>query len=105
MLEYKTTWYGSKLIVAPRYYPTTKVCSQCGFLVNKMPLSIREWQCKICQFLHVRDINAAINLQNLYIPGVLREFTLAEIPLMAEQATVYESRVVEARINEWYICP
>jgi putative transposase len=73
MLEYKTTWYGSKLIVAPRYYSSTKICSHCGFLADKMPLSIREWQCPCCQSCIDRDINAAVNLRNLYTgssPGI-----------------------------------
>ena len=73
MLEYKTTWYGSKLIVAPRYYPSSKLCSECGYLVNKMPLSIRDWCCQNCKSLHDRDINAAKNLRNFYTgssPGI-----------------------------------
>ena len=73
MLEYKTTWYGSKLIIAPRYYPSSKLCSHCGFLVNKMPLTIREWRCQRCNSHHDRDINAAKNLRNYYTgssPGI-----------------------------------
>jgi putative transposase len=73
MLEYKTKWYGSKLVVAPRYYPSSKKCSHCGFLVNKMPLSIRKWHCPSCSSQHDRDINAAKNLRNLYTgssPGI-----------------------------------
>lgn len=66
MLEYKTNWYGSKLVVAPRYYPSSKLCSNCGFLVEKMPLSIREWQCESCKSYHDRDINAANNLIKYY---------------------------------------
>jgi putative transposase len=66
MLEYKTKWYGSKLILAPRYYPSSKMCSECGFITNKMSLSIRNWQCQNCQCIHDRDINAAKNLRNLY---------------------------------------
>ncbi len=66
MLEYKTTWYGSKLIVAPRYYPSSKICSKCGFSINQIPLSVRHWCCPSCQSQHDRDINAAINLLNLY---------------------------------------
>ncbi len=73
MLEYKTEWYGSKLIIAPRYYPSSKICSRCHFKADKMPLSIRQWQCQHCQCLHDRDINAAKNLLNFYTgssPGI-----------------------------------
>lgn len=66
MLEYKTEWYGSKLILAPPYYPSSKTCSECDFVVDKMPLSIREWQCPHCQCFHDRDINASKNLRKLY---------------------------------------
>lgn len=66
MLEYKTEWYGSKLILAPRYYPSSKICSDCGFMIDKMSLSVREWQCQNCQCNHDRDINAAKNLRNFY---------------------------------------
>ena len=66
MLEYKTEWYGSKLIMAPHYYPSSKICSECSFIANKMSLSIRKWQCQNCQCVHDRDINAAKNLLNFY---------------------------------------
>src|SRR5215211_2592763 len=66
MLEYKTAWYGSKLVIAPRYYPSSKQCSSCGFLIKKMPLSIRNWDCQNCHSHHDRDINAAKNLLNFH---------------------------------------
>lgn len=62
MLEYKTKWYGSKLILAPRYYPSSKTCSECGHVVKEMPLAIRKWHCEKCQSIHDRDVNAAKNL-------------------------------------------
>jgi putative transposase len=62
MLEYKTKWYGSKLILAPRFYPSSKICSKCGNRLEELSLKIREWQCENCQTIHDRDVNAAINL-------------------------------------------
>ncbi|MFI0435491.1 MAG: RNA-guided endonuclease InsQ/TnpB family protein [Parachlamydiaceae bacterium] len=73
MLEYKTMWYGSKLVVAPRYYPSTKKCSHSDDLMNKMSLSLREWSCPKCEIHHDRDINASQNLVNYYTgssPGI-----------------------------------
>ena len=61
-LEYKTKWYGSTLVIAPRFYPSSKTCSTCGHLVAKLPLEIRKWQCIECQSIHDRDVNAAKNL-------------------------------------------
>jgi len=61
-LEYKTERYGSKLIVADRWYPSSKLCSSCGYRMDKLPLNIRSWTCPSCQEEHDRDINAAKNL-------------------------------------------
>ena len=65
MLEYKAPWYGSKIIKAPRYYPSTKTCSHCGYVRDSLPLHVRKWQCDQCQLEHDRDVNAAINLSKL----------------------------------------
>lgn len=65
MLEYKTMWYGSKLIRAPRFYPSSKLCSVCGNKVDTLELSVRRWQCRCCNTDHDRDLNAAMNLLKL----------------------------------------
>jgi putative transposase len=67
-LEYKTVWYGSKLVVADRWFPSSKLCSDCGYKLEKLPLSIREWGCPSCGVVHDRDTNAAINLERLMYP-------------------------------------
>ncbi|QYC39964.1 putative transposase [Nonomuraea coxensis DSM 45129] len=61
MLEYKTAWYGRTLVVADRWFPSSKLCSVCGTLRNDMPLSVREWVCA-CGAVHDRDVNAARNV-------------------------------------------
>jgi putative transposase len=61
MLEYKADWYGRDLIVVDRWFPSSKLCSACGRLTEKMPLNIREWTCP-CGAVHDRDLNAARNL-------------------------------------------
>ncbi len=65
MLEYKTKWYGSKLIVAPQFYPSSKICSICSEKLDELPLSVRQWQCEKCNSVHDRDLNAAMNLLKL----------------------------------------
>ena len=45
---YKTPWYGSRLVVAPRFYPSTKTCSVCGHVKAAMPLSERVFRCEAC---------------------------------------------------------
>ncbi|NES67169.1 MAG: IS200/IS605 family element transposase accessory protein TnpB, partial [Okeania sp. SIO2D1] len=69
-LEYKAEWYGRELIKIDRYFPSssfrgaalTKRCSNCGHVVEKLPLNIREWDCPECGSHHDRDINATINI-------------------------------------------
>ena len=61
MLEYKADWYGRNLVVVDRWFPSSKLCSACGRLVEKMPLNIREWTCP-CGAVHDRDLNAARNI-------------------------------------------
>jgi putative transposase len=62
-LTYKTVLYGSKLVVHDRFYPSSKACSRCGYIVEELPLSVREWNCPECGTEHDRDINAAKNLK------------------------------------------
>jgi putative transposase len=61
MLEYKCAWYGRNLVVVDRWFPSSKLCSACGTLQEKMPLNVREWTCD-CGTAHDRDVNAAKNL-------------------------------------------
>jgi putative transposase len=62
-LEYKATWYGRTYLPLDRYFPSSKLCSSCGHLLEELPLSIREWDCPACGVYHDRDINAAINIK------------------------------------------
>ena len=65
MLEYKTIWYGSELVIAPRFYPSTKTCSACGHIKTEMPLGQRVFRCEACGAEIDRDLNAARNLASL----------------------------------------
>ena len=63
-LEYKAVWYGSEVIVANRYYPSSKKCSNCGNIKERLGLSERIYNCEVCGLKINRDVNAAINLEN-----------------------------------------
>jgi putative transposase len=63
-LEYKASWYGAKVTVANRYYPSSKICSSCGNIKEKLSLSERIYKCEVCGLELNRDLNAAINLEN-----------------------------------------
>ncbi|MFL9453052.1 MULTISPECIES: RNA-guided endonuclease InsQ/TnpB family protein [Nostocales] len=61
-LEYKCKLVGTKLIVADRFYPSSKSCSKCGHLKKSLTLDERIYHCEVCNFKCDRDLNAAINL-------------------------------------------
>jgi putative transposase len=61
-LSYKCEWYGRELIKIDRWFPSSKRCGNCGHVVDKLPLNIREWECPKCGMNHDRDINAAHNI-------------------------------------------
>ena len=61
MLEYKADWYGRDVVAIDRFYPSSKTCSECGRIVESLPLSIRGWECE-CGAMHDRDVNAAKNI-------------------------------------------
>lgn len=61
-LEYKTALRGGLVVVADRWYPSSKTCSQCDHTLDSLPLSVRHWDCPACGARHDRDLNAAMNL-------------------------------------------
>ena len=64
MLEYKAEWYGKKIVTISRWFPSSQLCSNCGFNSGKKPLHIREWDCEQCASHHDRDLNASLNILN-----------------------------------------
>lgn len=65
--EYKAERYGTQLVAADRWFPSSKLCSTpgCGYLNKDLTLKDREWTCPSCGVTHDHDVNAAINLQGL----------------------------------------
>ena len=61
-LAYKCERYGRELAVIDRWYPSSKTCSACGYLLAELSLSTRHWTCPQCRTRHDRDINAAKNI-------------------------------------------
>lgn len=62
-LEYKCSWYGKKLVVVDRFFPSSQICSACGNQwAGTKDLSVRKWTCPQCGATHDRDVNAAKNI-------------------------------------------
>ena len=63
-LLYKAKMWNKEVVIADRWYPSSKTCSHCGEKLKELDLSVREWKCEHCHTIHDRDANAAINLRN-----------------------------------------
>jgi putative transposase len=91
ILTYKCDWYGRDLVVIDRFYPSSKLCSNCGYKNKDLTLNDRNWCCPVCDTNHDRDLNASININkeglrllNNKIGGRTTELTLVDIPLSGE---------------------
>ena len=62
-LQYKGEWAGRSVIAIDPFFPSSKRCSCCGFVMQKMPLDVRKWHCPECGADHDRDVNAARNIK------------------------------------------
>ena len=62
-LEYKTARAGKAFVKCNRWFPSSKTCSACGSICEKMPLNVRSWVCAHCETQHDRDHNAAKNIR------------------------------------------
>lgn len=94
-LEYKTVWYGSTLITADPFFPSSKMCSGCGNIKKELDLSERIYNCEKCHLKIDRDLNAAINLSRLAASSAESENAclsgcIEEAPVIQELNTIEE---------------
>ena len=61
-LEYKSAWRGRDFLKIDRFHPSSKKCSCCGHVLDRLPLGVRHWTCPACKAEHDRDVNAARNI-------------------------------------------
>lgn len=72
ILEGKCNLEGKNILRIGMFEPSSKTCSNCGHIMDKMPLDIREWTCPNCKTHHDRDINAAKNIKQI---ALYKEFS------------------------------
>ena len=62
-LDYKLTEQGKMLVKIDKWFPSSKICHECGYVLEELSLSIRKWECPVCHAVHDRDRNAAKNIK------------------------------------------
>lgn len=65
ILKYQCSKTGAVVVEIPRFYPSSKECFDCGYVLDELPLSIRQWICPECGAIHDRDLNAAKNIHRV----------------------------------------
>ena len=71
-LEYKAKRNGCVLLKADRFFPSSKLCSNCKHVIETLPLSARQWKCPQCHVIHDRDLNAAKNLEDYAVSSTVK---------------------------------
>jgi putative transposase len=93
MLAYKAELRGVQVVIADRWFPSSKLCSQCGALKDTLALAARVFQCDNCGFVSDRDLNAALNLANY--PRLRGEVTPMDIGALTPAQCGRETPVSE----------
>lgn len=70
-VEYKADMRGGMIVIADRWFASSKTCHECGHKLESLPLSVRHWECPECGAGHDRDVNAAINLRNYAVSSTV----------------------------------
>lgn len=107
LLGYKTTWNGGRLIVADRWFASSKICSKCGRRKPSLTLKERTFHCESCGLILDRDVNAARNLLNLAVSGTerinacggtVRPGLAGHVPVKQEPGTSHEGQTGDRRL-------
>ena len=100
-ITYKGAWYGCDVLLADRFYPSTKRCSRSGHIKAEMDLGTRVYACDHCGLVMDRDLNAAINLEQLITTGSSPErYACGESVRPGFQAVLVEAGTEQQSIND-----
>jgi len=81
MLEYKADWYGKNILRVGTFFPSSKICSKCGYINKELKLSDRSWTCPVCSKEHDRDINAANNIKQFALKHSGQELSVEPVEM------------------------
>jgi putative transposase len=96
---YKGQWYGCQVILADPFFPSSKRCSQCGHIQATLDLGTRVYICEHCGLMIDRDLNAAINLEQLTTGSSLERYACGE-----NVSPGYQAILVEAGTEQQSTC-
>ncbi len=86
MLEYKAKWNEKDYVKIDRFFPSSKTCSNCGWINQELKLSDRKWMCSDCGEIHDRDLNASKNILNQGLKILSGYGTQSDIKQKREEA-------------------
>jgi len=95
-LTYKAEWYGRRIVIIDRFFPSSKTCNNCGYIKEDLSLKVREWECESCKIHIDRDLNASLNilLQGLNMTGSGAESVIKQ--KQAESLALVKAKKPEA---------
>ena len=101
MLEYKAKWNGVNILRIGRFEPSSKTCSECGYINKELTLKDREWTCPECGAVLSRDFNAAINIKNFALNKLCTEHTLKNHGTLSslEEALTHEAQPISYAVG------
>jgi putative transposase len=75
---YKAHWAGGGVLKVDQFFPSSRLCSNCGEKHHHLPLSVRSWVCLTCEVIHDRDVNAARNIWDQATAGAAESHALGD---------------------------
>lgn len=82
--EYKAKWANGQVLRVDRFFPSSKLCSDCGHKHKSLTLNIRQWVCLNCGSIHDRDENAAINILKQATVGATESYAGGDTSVLLE---------------------
>ncbi len=96
-ISYKANWHGRTVVLVDTWFPSSKLCSECGWKHPSLTLKDREFQCQGCGICLDRDLNAAINIENEG-KSILAAFANGDVGFRMENSVIRKVKVKRKRV-------